>query len=84
MSAPLLLDIRRAGCLGVDGRPVAARRSTSGELERVRLGDVEAVQKPVADEVEVGARGGARVAREGAQQSEGLGGVALGLEHLAS
>ena len=52
-----------------DGDPDRAEQRV-GQLERGRLGDVEAVEQPVADEVEVAGHGRARVAVERAQRGE--------------
>ena len=58
------------------GSPAAARRAA-----RARgLGDVEAVEQPVADEVEVRRHRRARLAVERAQRVEHAGRVAVGLE----
>ncbi len=55
----LRLDIRRVFLAAVDGRPDRPEQRV-GQLERGRLGDVEAVQETVADEVEVAGDGGSR------------------------
>ena len=53
-----------------------------GQLERARPADVEAVEQPVADEVEVAGDGRAGLAVERAQRVEHRGRVAVGLEQL--
>ena len=55
-----------------------------GQLERVAPGDVEAVEQPAADEVEVLRHRRADLAVERAQLGERLAGVAVGVEERAS
>ena len=51
-----------------------------GQLERAGLGDVEAVEQAVADQVEVPVDRGAGLARQRAELGEDVGGVAVGRE----
>ena len=66
----------------VDGRSDRAQQRV-GQLERVAPGDVEAVEQPTADEVEVRRHRGADVAAERAQLGERLAGIAVGVEQRA-
>ena len=61
----------------VDGRADRAQQRV-GQLERVATGDVEAVEQPAADEVEVVRHRRADLAVERAQLGEHLAGVAVG------
>ena len=67
----------------VDRQPDRAQQRV-GQLERVAPGDVEAVEQPAADEVEILRHRGADVAVERAQLGERLAGVAVGVEQRAS
>jgi hypothetical protein len=54
-----------------------------GQFERCRLGDVEAVNEAVANQVEVAGNCGTRFASEGTQAGEHFCGVAAGCQDLA-
>ena len=67
----------------VDGRPDRAQQRV-GQLERVAPGNVEAVEKPIADEVEIFRHRRADIASERTQFRERLAGVAVRVEKRAS
>ena len=74
---------RRVACRAVDRRSDRAQQRV-GQLERVAPGDVEAVEQPTADEVEILRHRRADLAVERAQLGERLAGVAVGVEERAS
>ena len=67
----------------VDGQPDRAQQRV-GQLERIAPGDVEAVEQPTPDEVEIVGHRRADIAAERAQLGERLAGVAVGIEERAS
>ncbi len=74
-------DVRRLDPAACD-RGADRPQQHVGQLERGGLGDVETVEKAVADEIEVGVHGLTGRAGERAQGSDDLPGIILGREKV--
>ena len=73
------VDVRGVAFPAVDGQTDRAQQRV-GQLERIAPGDIETVEQPTPDEVEIVGHRRADIAAERAQLGERLAGVTVGIE----